>query len=59
MHQVLQAGNVESAELSARENCSFSFSIEVAYVAYKFCSSEGYCNKCCEWKVKTITRLKL
>lgn len=36
MQQVLQAENAEPAELLVRESLLFSFSIEVAYAAYKF-----------------------
>ena len=36
MQQVLQAGSAEAAELLVRESLLFSFSIEVAYAAYKF-----------------------
>ena len=38
MQQVLQAENAEAAELLVRESLLFSFSIEVAYAAYKFLS---------------------
>lgn len=36
MQQVLQAENAEAAELPAPRKLLFSFSIEVAYVGYKF-----------------------
>jgi len=41
MQQVLQAENAETAELPACEICFYSFSIEVAYMVYKFCSAQA------------------
>ena len=41
MHQVLQPENAEIYETASRKSCCFSFAIEVAYVVYKFCSSQA------------------